>query len=154
MAKDRQAKARKGQPLSKTAKAELPAVPAQQQTPLFCFCYADTSTRNAWKFEPDADEAPGLFDFLTKIGRSTWSEIERMQTGVRNRHRKHHSLPIASIESAAISDIRNRKLDETFGDSIFRFRVSGEKRLWGFRRDRTFHVVWWDPHHKVYETDA
>jgi hypothetical protein len=30
------------------------------------------------------------------------------------------------------------------------FRVTGEKRLYGFRCSNVFHVVWWDPQHVVW----
>ena len=63
-------------------------------------------------------------------------------------------MDMTQIVPEAQSDLERGKLDEIFGDQIFRFRVSGQKRLWGFRRDRTFHVVWWDPDHKVYPTEA
>jgi hypothetical protein len=36
---------------------------------------------------------------------------------------------------------------------MFRFRVAGGKRLWGFRNGRVFHAIWWDPDHAVYPTD-
>jgi hypothetical protein len=36
---------------------------------------------------------------------------------------------------------------------MFRFRLAGERRLWGYRVGRTFHVVWWDWDHKVYPTE-
>jgi hypothetical protein len=94
-----------------------------------------------------------LLRFFGEIGRSTWAEIQGMQTGGFKRHRKHHEMPIGSIESDAQQDIRRLKLDETFGDQIYRFRLGGKPRLWGFRVERTFHVVWWDPSHKVYESD-
>lgn len=29
-------------------------------------------------------------------------------------------------------------------------RLSGSGRLWGFRRGRCFHVLWWDPYHDVW----
>ena len=44
-------------------------------------------------------------------------------------------------------------LDETFED-LFRFRVGGKKRLWGFEVDGVFHVLWWDAEHQVYPTEA
>jgi hypothetical protein len=36
---------------------------------------------------------------------------------------------------------------------MFRFRLGGKARLWGFRSERIFHVVWWDPDHRVYPTE-
>jgi hypothetical protein len=82
----------------------------------------------------------------------TWGEIENQTWGNRNnRHRKHHDQPVETLEEPAQADIALRKLDTTFGGDIFRFRLAGEARLWGFRRDHVFHVVWWDPNHKVYD---
>jgi hypothetical protein len=147
------AKARVPAAAPKTAKAEPPRVSSQRETPFFCFRYADRATRNEWKFSPGAADAPGLFDFICEMGRLSWSEIESHRTGVVSRHKKHHAMPVAQIDPPARADIARLKLDEIFGDDIFRFRVSGPKRLWGFREDRVFHVIWWDPHHKVYESD-
>ena len=30
------------------------------------------------------------------------------------------------------------------------FRLSGVLRLYGFRRENVFHVVWWDPPHQIW----
>ncbi len=30
------------------------------------------------------------------------------------------------------------------------FRLGGEERLYGFRCDNVFHVVWWDPEHVIW----
>jgi hypothetical protein len=30
------------------------------------------------------------------------------------------------------------------------FRLSGEQRLYGFRCENVFHVVWWDPKHQIW----
>lgn len=150
---DRRARARRvGGDLSKTAKAQAPTRSAQQETPLFCFRHADRTAKNEeWRFSPSAEDAPELFDFMCEMCRLTWAEIQSHTAGG---HKKHHSQPVTSIDAKAQKDLQTAHLDETFGDDdIFRFRLSGEKRFWGFRRDRTFHVVWWDPNHKVYEQD-
>jgi hypothetical protein len=36
---------------------------------------------------------------------------------------------------------------------ISRFRLSGRERLYGFRLDNVFHVVWWDPRHEVWPSE-
>lgn len=82
----------------------------------------------------------------------SWGQIEAQQTGTKNRHKKHHGQPIADIAKLAQDDIRRLRYDETFGDDLFRFRLQGEQRLWGFRVGRVFHVVWWDPSHRVRPT--
>ena len=124
------------------------------QTPLFCFRHADRTTSQPWAFRPDAQAAAELLDFLCEMGRLRWNEIERQQTGGARRRRKHHDQPIGSLDPGAQADLRKRKLDETFGDEMFRFRLGGTARLWGFRVNRTFHVVWWDPQHQVYPTET
>ncbi len=146
----KQAKGHAPAPAPKTPKGSPPPS-AQEQTPLFCFYHADRASKNAWAFKPSEADAPVLFDFVCDMGHLKWGEIVGQTSGG---HKKHHSQPINSIESAAQGDLKKRKLDEMFGDEMFRFRLSGPKRLWGFRAGRTFHVVWWDPNHAVYPTEA
>jgi hypothetical protein len=45
------------------------------------------------------------------------------------------------------------RLNEIFEDDMFRFRLAGEKRLWGFRVGNVFYVLWWDASHRVYPTE-
>lgn len=78
-----------------------------------------------------------------------------MQVGPKGKRKpKHHYQPVESIVSGAQHDLSRRKLDEIFGDApLFRFRLSGKKRLWGFRTERVFHVLWWDWDHQVCPQD-
>lgn len=124
---------------------------SQTERPHFCFRYADRASKNVWAFLPDQDDAPALFNFICEMAQLTWSEIERQTTGNKKRHRRHHSHPTETIDPDAQKDIQRIHLDEIFGETMFRFRVAGEKRLWGFRSGHVFHVVWWDPGHKVYD---
>lgn len=83
-----------------------------------------------------------------------WREIEAQQTGGHRRHRRHHDQPVTNICTEAQKDWMKARLGDTFGDrDLFRFRLSGEQRLWGYRVGATFHVVWWDPDHLVYPTE-
>lgn len=148
----RAAKARTPRANPETPKATAPAS-EHGQTPIFCFKHADLVTNREWVFRPTADHAPDLVRFICEIGRLTWREIEAQQTGGKRRHRKHHSQDVESLCTDAQKDFRRAKLGETFGEEVFRFRLSGEKRLWGFRVGRVFHAIWWDPHHKVYPTE-
>jgi hypothetical protein len=43
-----------------------------------------------------------------------------------------------------------RRADQT---TISALRISGERRLWGFRVGNIFHVIWWDPHHEVWPSE-
>ena len=106
-----------------------------------------------WAFTPAGEDATELFQFICEMARLTWAEIERQQTGGRDRHRKHHDQEVDSICPEAKADFDRCKLGERFGETLFRFRLSGEKRLWGFRVGTTFHVIWWDPGHEVCPVD-
>jgi hypothetical protein len=136
----------------KTTRAVSGKTP-QPQTPTFSFRHSDRGTTATWKFAPEGEHASELVQFMCEMSRLTWAEIERQQTGGKDRHRKHHSQEISTLAPDAQRDIARTKLDEIFGDAMFRFRLSGERRLWGFRTGRIFHAVWWDPEHDVYKTE-
>jgi hypothetical protein len=99
---------------------------------------------------PNGADAAEIINFLCEMAQLTWREIEGQQA---SGHKRHHSQPVASINADARAHIGRQRLDEVFGDAIFRFRLSGQKRLWGFRKARVFHVLWWDHEHRVYETE-
>jgi hypothetical protein len=126
----------------------------QEAHPIFCFRLAEHRADAPACFDPTPDQAEEVFDFLCEMARLSWGQIENQTTGSKNRHKKHHDQPIDSLTSQQAKDaIARDALDETFGDSIFRFRLQGERRLWGFRNDSTFHVMWWDPNHDIYEAE-
>jgi hypothetical protein len=118
--------------------------------PLFSFAHVDRASKHKWAFKPDGDHATTLLAFICEMSQLTWGGIEQQRAGG---HKKHHTQDIATMAPDAQKDLRRTKLDETFGgDEMFRFRLAGEQRLWGFRNGRIFHVVWWDWDHKVYPT--
>ena len=70
----------------------------------------------------------------------TWAEIES------NKKRDHAVLLNQLVNEARI---RLRQLKQDDIDRLWRFRFSGEKRIWGIRDGKVFKVLWWDPQHKV-----
>lgn len=117
----------------------------------FSFQHADLRYEGEWGW-PTPEEALELFGFLADIGRSTWNEVRAMQTGGKHRHRKHHEHPLSSVCPTAQQRLAELHLDEVF-EELFRFRLGGENRLWGFVVDGVFYVLWWDPDHNVYPTE-
>jgi hypothetical protein len=122
---------------------------------VFCFQHIDRNGDARWAFNPRSEDAGRVLFFLCQMAQLTWAEIEAQKTGSgTNRHKKHHDQEVESLRSEAREALHQRKLGVIFGDSnIFRFRVDGTTRLWGFRQGRIFHVVWWDPNHQVYPTE-
>lgn len=94
-----------------------------------------------------------ILQFLCEASKLTWGEVMSQMTGPPHRRRKrNHAHPLDSVCVAAQNRIAELRLDEIF-EELFRFRISGEKRLWGFRVEDVFHLLWWDPRHQVFPTE-
>jgi hypothetical protein len=113
--------------------------------PIFCFHFADRQSKNAWRFGPDKADAKRILAKLTEFARMPWEDIVAVDGGS-----KHHFHPIATIEPKARNDLARIKVDRLVNEELFRFSITSKGRLWGWKQDNTFHVVWWDPEHKVY----
>ncbi len=145
------AKARPGQPTPRGGKTSASVQrPSNDARPVFSFRHVDRASENRWVFRPSEADALQLLTFLCEIERLTWREIESQSSGG---HRKHHSQALDTIVREAQRDAERAGLGEIFGDTMFRFRLGSRKRLWGFREESVFYVVWWDPNHKVYPTE-
>lgn len=90
------------------------------------------------------DETIGLLKFLEELTQKTWRECENEMSGG---HKKNHDHAITDLN--AIAQDRLRTLDEN-EERVFRFRLGGACRLWGFRSGDLFRILWYDPDHKVY----
>jgi hypothetical protein len=66
-------------------------------------------------------------------------------------HRLHHTQPRESLCTAAQNRLEELELED-LGD-LFRFREGATLRFWGYEIDGIFYALWWDPNHKVYETE-
>lgn len=135
---------------ARQARAKLPESAARER-PVFCFRHAQINCDPRWAVRPSAADAAELVEFLRLMAQSTWAEIESMRTGGKDRHKKHHDQEVDAppFDPQAVKDLEKAKLGQEFGETMFRFRLGGEKRLWGFRDQAIFHVVWWDPDHEV-----
>lgn len=154
MARNR-VKARPPQRPAERPKAPAPRPARQDEHPFFCFKHIDKSTREGYAFRLSDAEAKEVLEFVCEMAQHTWTAIEQMTTGGRDGHRKHHEQPVEDVESCARSDLERRELDRVIGDApLFRFRLGNKKRLWGFRSNRIFHVIWLDRDHLVYKLDS
>lgn len=98
------------------------------------------------RWELNADEVAQLLTFLNSLTQKTWREV-RAETDGKGRPRNHgHSL----TDIAREAQDRLIELDYEAEETIFRFRIQGQLRLWGFRSGNLFRILWYDPEHKVY----
>jgi len=89
--------------------------------------------------------------FLSGCKNKTWAEVEKESTGGKKRHYKHRSYDTGLIINEAYARLGELKLDDM--DKIFRFRLDGKKRLYGFVIGHMFYLVWYDRLHKIYPVD-
>ena len=76
----------------------------------------------------------------------TWDEIKK-QTHDKGKS-KHHLLSIDSLSKDAFERLKAKQLEEE-SDSIFSFALQNKLRVVGIREGRYFHVIWYDPEHKI-----
>lgn len=121
---------------------------------VFSLQYADRAHNDGWAWPATAaGDAWEILDFMCETSKLTWGEIMSQMTGPNHRRRpKHSSYNFGSVGTVAQRRLAELRLDEIF-EEFFRFRLTGEKRLWGFRTEDVFHLLWWDPEHQVYPTD-
>jgi hypothetical protein len=152
-----QPKARALKPSASTKKspvARQPSVDTGGERPVFHFDHADVTFSGDYGFHQNPECSHDILALVLDVSKKTWNELlAEMSYSGRSAHKKHHSQPIATLENDAKQRIADRKLDEVFGDDIFRFRDGNKKRLWGFREGKDFYILWWDPNHLVYPVD-
>jgi len=91
-----------------------------------------------------------LGPFLAGYTAKTWAAIRAEKCGSEGKQ-KHVSYPVSSICKEARERLVELELDDF--EHIFRFRMSGEGRVYGFVPHPTFQLLWLDNKHKVYPTN-
>ena len=98
-----------------------------------------------WSLE--AKETKELLTFLESISRKTWKEClaETVMSGRKKRPRNHDQ----HVSTLSVDAQKRIQALPSAEERVFRFRLSGETRLWGFRSGDLFRVLWYDPDHAV-----
>lgn len=111
--------------------------------------------KRSWSWGPRSclsdDWDTVLKPYLDEYAKKTWREIASERTGNANRRQKHISYEVHKICTEAQKRLAELQQDDL--EEIFRFRVSGKKRLYGIVISHWFWVLWWDPEHKIYPTE-
>ena len=81
-----------------------------------------------------------VFPKLKNYESMTWGDI------LRDKHR-NHAVPVDQLIKSARERLLGIKQNDV--DELFRFRLSGEMRVWGIRDGRVFKILWWDPNHEI-----
>lgn len=87
---------------------------------------------------------------LQQFAQLTWREIDQFSSDTG--HKMHHGHEVGDLISEA--QVRWRQLELEQYDSVFRFRLGGQRsRAWGFIVQAHFHLVWWDREHSIFPTE-
>lgn len=122
------------------------------KVPTFSFKYLDMESYPDWSWVNYDSEIHEVIEFLKNMSNLTWNEIMNQRTGNDGRRQKHHFQEFHTIIPEANKIIKKFKYDEVF-ENLFRFRLGGVHRLWGFLKNGVFYVLWWDRDHKIYPID-
>ena len=111
--------------------------------------------RVCWRFTHVDNEGPWGLALLDQLDLATLlAELVKFESQTINElfHQgewpgKFHDVPLLPNKHA-----RGRLEAIGLGDmtKIWKLRVGGPGRLWGFLVDNIFHVVWWDPKHEIW----
>lgn len=89
-----------------------------------------------------------IYPFLVGCERDTWGRLESLKAGGNHRHM---SYDVSQIRKEARDRLVELELDDQ--ENIFRFRMTGAERLYGFIMGTSvFYTVWFDPTHDIYPT--
>ena len=83
--------------------------------------------------------------YLEHPKNTKWGTIENERYGQKNKT-KHHHIPVGRLQD----EVQERwKEINLLYPEVFTFRVSGKKRIFGYRIINKYFIVWWDPPHKI-----
>ena len=119
------------------------------------WCISEADQHDEWSWgEPRRWDDTEWFSIIApkfkELSNLTWREIDSFSSDTG--HRMHHGHEVGDLIEEAQG--RWRELDLEQFESIFRFRLGGQKRrAWGFIVQAHFHMVWWDRNHSLYPTE-
>lgn len=90
--------------------------------------------------------AGSIYPVFTNFAKLTWGEIDALAS--ESGHKMHHDHELSDLIEEAQDRWRALGLEQF--DTLFRFRLGGTKRAWGFIAQAHFHLVWWDRNHSLY----
>jgi hypothetical protein len=121
-----------------------PLPDAETSDERLCWRFRHVDHAGPWSFTTVTSEV--LCAILTKL-----SDFESMTVSEAFRGNPGKDYDVTEVPHR---DVPGRLDAIGLGDQtrISRFELQGKWRLYGFRLDNVFHVVWWDPEHQIWPT--
>ena len=129
----------------KKKKARLGADPgeAERSRPVWHVGSMDWDGPYGWAALTDPALVRELWERLRAFESMSWVEIEQ-QGG-------SHNVEIAKLSAEARQRLVELRQDDV--DELFSLRMTGRRRVWGFREANVLRFLWWDPDHQVCPVD-
>ncbi len=137
-------------PISKSPRTSVDPTSFREMRMTWCITQADVNGTWSWGQErqwSDEQWKSSINDTLSLLSKLTWKEIEVQRSG---RTYRNHSQAIESVCSEAICRWNVLGIET---DTVYRFRLSGKERAWGYRLGSHFYMIWYDAEHKVYPVE-
>ncbi len=110
--------------------------------------HLDSGEDSPWPFHDLSDQdITDLGLLLANVIRLSWDDIELIKDGSGYVHGYRTVSDLSRAGYERFSKLPQEVTDQE--DSLFRFKVTTDKRIWGFVLDDIFYVLWWDPRHQV-----
>ena len=116
----------------------------------WCITRSDTAGEWSWgelrEWTDDElnDDINGKFKNFEAL---SWGEVNNLSSG--SGHRMHHPHKFGNLPNEVQDRWFALNLDE-FADDVFRFRLTGRKRAWGYILQAHFYLVWFERNHMIY----
>lgn len=124
----------------KQPKTAAPVADPNKQTPQWCFASFQGTPWLDGDGRGDTDIFTTVCKSMKSFSTRTWNEIEH------DRPDHDHMVRPDKIIREARDELERLQFG---GLELWRFRFSGERRIWGVRDGRLLRVLWWDPHHQI-----
>ena len=101
------------------------------------FSDVDTGGPFAWK-KLDAKLLQTIQDRLGAFERYNKDELKKANC---------HPVSLDDLCQDAQKRLRTKRRDDL--EALWSFRINSRVRVWAIQYDNVFHLLWWDPNHKV-----
>lgn len=136
------------QPEKRTAKQTYSS---DRLYPVWRFDKLDRGGKFAFDLNREDFEHKHFLDKMISYSRLSWQEIKR-QTHDKSGKSKNHFIPADELSKEAQERIKILHLEE-YSDSIFSFAFLNKLRIFGYRENEYFYVLWYDPNHEIYPVE-
>jgi len=119
------------------------------ETPVWCFDNPDND--GMFRFSKETIDTELILDKILSLSKMTWIQIKSATHD--DGKSKNHELDHTGMSAEAKERIKKKALSDEDIDTIFSIALTNKIRLIGLKKDRVFHVIWYDPNHEFYPVD-